>query len=225
MAETGEDTTRMSQLELRIGDDPNQCVQWYDPQAGRVLDELVVPMTPSGCAIEGFAISPSGSWVVTARCSGQGEWGYDVIQSHPLSAQGGIPEKHGYMLDTPVFAEDESYLLGGYGENWLGGWWSHPDDDFYETPARGGTVTFGWLFTHHLSGHGTEFHELRMTIPAGWIPDDPDDETWLGPRHIEPFRRGARMVMPGSIPFQIAGPLPPIIELPTPHPNGGRFLA
>jgi len=219
------EATQMNQPELRIdGSYPNQRLRWQAPETGRVLNELLVPVTQSGCAIEEFSISPSGAWIATARFSGQGEWGYDVIKAHPLSVQGGIAERYGYMLDIPVFAEDESRLLGGYGESWLGGWWSHPEDDFYEVPARGGDVTFGWLFTHHLPSHRVDFHELRMTIPAGWFPDDPEAEKWFGPRHIQPYCQGAKMLLPGTIPFEIEGPLQPVIQLPMPHPEGGEYL-
>ena len=206
-------------------DGKSQLLCWREAGTGRVLDRIEVPTTGCGCAVEEFSLSPSGDWIVTARCSGQGEWGYDVIRAHPLQRQGGIEERYGYLLDLPVFARDESYLLGGYGEDWLGGWWADPEDDYYEDPARGGEVTFGWLFTHHLPGPEVELHELRVTVPRGWFPDDPEDEKWMGARQIAPIPGGgARMILPGNIPYEIPGPLARSIELPMPHPHGGKLL-
>ncbi len=207
-------------------DKGNDLLRWREPgPSGRVLDEVSVPGTSCGCGIEEYAVSPSGDWIVTARCSGQGEWGYDVVCAHPLQRQAGIDERYGYMLDMPVFADDESYLLGGYGEDWLGGWWAHPEDDYFEEPARGGRLTFGWLFTHRLPDHEVRWHALVVTVPAGWMPDDPEAETWMGPRYIAPAPGGgARMVLPGEVPFRIDGPLAETIEVPMPHPGGGRLL-
>ena len=211
-------------LELRH-DYETDRLAWYDSATDQVVDELTVPSTSCGCAIEEFRVSPSGKWIVTARWSGQGEWGYDVIRSHPLAHLAGIPERIGYILDLPAFAADESYILGGYGEHWLGGWWGHPDDDFYETPSRGGIITFGWIFQHSLPSQDVTFHELRMNLPSGWFPDDAENEKWMGARSIVPLEDGGiRMILPGKIPFEYAGPLPGTIDLPVPHPEGGKLL-
>jgi len=211
-------------LELRHDYEAGRLA-WHNAATGQIANELILPSTPSGCAIEEFKVSPSGNWIVTSRSSGQGEWGYDVIQSHPLRYMAGVPERAGYMLELPEFAPDESYILGGFGECWLGGWWSHPDDDFYETPARGGSVTFGWLFRHALPSQEVTLHELRMIIPIGWMPNDPDDEMWLGPRLITPVKNGGfEMMLPGHVSFEYAGPLAGLIELPVPHPGGGKLF-
>lgn len=187
----------------------------------------LAPSTYCGCAIEEFATSPSGHWIVTSRWSGQGEWGYDVFKSTPLERRGGTLDRYGYILDLPAFANDESYLLLGYGEDWLGGWWCHPDDDeldFYETPARGGDTHFGWLLKHHLPSQKVETIELRMILPQGWIPHDPESESWFGPRSIEPHEDGFRLMLPGGHRATISGPLGPIVHLPTPRPNGKGLI-
>lgn len=217
----------MARPQLQINRDRhgNQRVSWVDPGSGQVQDSIDIPVTRAGCAIEEHALSPSGEWIVTWRHSGQGEWGYDVIRADPLQRQAGIDERYGYMLDLPVFAPDESSLLGGHGDDWLGGWWSHPEDDPYDDPARGGDLVFGWLFVHRLPGHEVTFHQLRMTVPQGWFPaDDPDDERWMGPSDIRPAGDGVHLVLPGGVPHQIPGPLAEVIRLPTPHPEGGRLL-
>jgi hypothetical protein len=127
------------------------------------------------------------------------------------------------MLDLPRFSADESRVIGGFGERWLGFWWSHPDDDYLD-PARGGQISFGFVFVHHLPSHRVKRHELRMDLPNGWVPDDPDGETWLGAREITPVGDGVRVSLPGGVAWKIEGPLPPVILVPTPHPAGGRLL-
>ncbi len=187
-----------------------------------VLDELACLTTGKGCGIEGIDVSPSGAWLVTLRHSGQGEWGYDVVRTCPLTNVAGTPEERGYMLDLPKFSDDETRLVGGFGERWLGGWWAHPDDDC-ETPARGGVITFGTLFVHHLPSHKVERHELRMNLPQGWVPRKPEAEVWYAARDITPTAsHGVRLVLPGGASFEIDGPLPKVILLPTPDPASGQ---
>ena len=215
---------RTASLELRY-DHETYRLAWHNPATGQIVDELTVPSTSCGCGIEEFRESPSGNWIVTARWSGQGEWGYDVIRSKPLERLAGISERGGYILDLPKFSADESYVLGGYGYNWLRGWWVTDDDDCYEDPSRGGIILFGWLFRHSLPSQDVTFHKLRMDLPSGWFPNDFEDEKWLGARAIAPLENGGvKMMLPGGIPFECAGPLPDTIDLPVPHPDGGMLL-
>ena len=184
---------------------------------------MACPVTRSGCYIEEIGASPSGHWLVTQRLSGQGQWGYDVFRSSPLLREAGVLEERGYMLDMPKFSADETLLIGGFGACWLGGWWAHPDDD-YKDSARGGRISFGFLFVHQLPRHRVERHELQMDLPKGWLPADPDAEAWYGARAIEPSGSGIRLTLPGGARVEVEGPLPPVILLPSPHPAGGRLL-
>jgi hypothetical protein len=190
--------------------------------SGEPLDEVYVPSTRCGCALEEIAESPLGNWIVGRRCSGQGEWGYDIITGSPLRRVAGIEERPGYMLDLPVFADDESYLVGAYGERWLGGWWAHPEDDHYETPSRGGRHDFGWIFRHSLPSHNVEWMHLVMDIPKGWFPDDPEDYIWAGARCIRPFASGVRLELPGGTEFTISNWSKEVV-VPTPNPNRDRL--
>ena len=202
-------------------DDHRQTVRRRIWGSKAVVEETVCPVTRSGCAIEEIAASPSGRWLVTQRYSGQGEWGYDVFRSCPLAREAGISEEYGDMLDLPRFSTDETRLVGGFGENWLGGWWAHPDDDI-EGPARGGPICFGFLFVHYLPSHQVDRHELRIDLPAGWQPDDPWAE-WYGARDITPINEGVRLTLYRGVVVEIEGPLPPVILLPAPHPSGERL--
>ena len=212
----------MKNTDVTLKRDDNRFI--WETVNSEIIDELTVADSDSGCGIEEHVLSASGEWIATSRLSGQGEWGYDLLKAVPLERQAGIEERYGYMLDIPVFSKDESFLLGGYGDAWIGGWWSHPDDDFFEDPARGGEINFGWLFKQHLPTHKLSLVELRMDLPQGWIPTDPDHEIWYGPRNIIPTDTGVSMTLSGGIPFEIETLEESIIIVPTPHPDGFRIL-
>jgi hypothetical protein len=180
--------------------------------------EVMCKISDLGCSIEEIGVSHTGAWLVTQRNSGQGEWGYDVFSTSPLARVAGVAEEAGYMLDLPRFAPDDSYLVGAAGHGFLGGWWSHPDDEPDE-PARGGSVTLGFLFVHRLPKHKVTRHELRVKLPKGWLPDDPW-EGWLGPREITPTESVVRFMPSWGVPVEVALPLPRIIWLPVPNPSG-----
>jgi hypothetical protein len=202
--------------------DDRQCVRRRPWRSGKVLEETICPVTRAGCYIEEIAASPSGRWLVTQRISGQGEWGYDLFRTAPLARVAGVAQEPGYILELPRFSEDETRLVGGAGPGFLGGWWAHPDDDL-EVPARGGPVSLGFLFVHRLPSHRVTRHELRVELPEGWLPEDPEAE-WYGPQDITPTAGGVRMMLSWGVPVELHDPLPRIIRLPVPHPSGKGVL-
>jgi hypothetical protein len=187
------------------------------------LEETVCRVTSCGCAIVEIGASPSGAWLVTQRSSGQGEWGYDVFRTRPLTREAGVTQERGYLLELPRFAADETWLVGGAGPGFLGGWWAHPDDD-PESPARGGVVTLGFLLVHRLPSHRVTRHALRVKLPKGWLPEGPTAEAWYGPREIRPTAGGVRLVPSWGAPIEVRFPLPWAIRLPTPAPSGEGLL-
>jgi hypothetical protein len=96
--------------------DTRQTVRRCRKKPKAVLEETVCKIASNGCYIEEIGASPSGEWLVTQRISGQGEWGYDVFRTAPLSREAGVTTERGYILDLPAFASDESFLVGGAGE-------------------------------------------------------------------------------------------------------------
>lgn len=186
-------------------------------------EEIVAPFYSLGCAIEEIAASPLGHWIVTQRSSGQGDWGYDVLRVKPLAREAGVVDEFGYMLELPEFWPDESRLVGGAGDGFLGGWWAR-DEDFYVTPARGGPVTMGFIFVHELPSHRVTRHLLSIDLPKGWMPDAPDANTWYGPQAIRPVKGGVTMTLSWGLDVEIKEPLPPVIWLATPHPSGNGLL-
>jgi hypothetical protein len=200
-----------------------QAVQRCRWPSRKVIEETVWPVTSLGCYIHGIEPSPSGNWLVTQRISGQGDWGYDVFRTRPLARVAGVAQERGYILELPRFSADESWLVGGFGIDWLGGWWIADGDD-WDSPARGGLVSFGFLFVHRLPSQRMTRHELRVDLPKGWLPDDPESEVWYGASNIEPLGKGVRLTFAGGVPVEIGGPLASVIRLPTPHPAGGKLL-
>lgn len=201
--------------------DARQTVRRSERQTGAAIDEVVCPMASDGCYIHEIAASRSGNWLVTMRISGQGEWGYDVFGTSPLSREAGVITAPGYLLELPRFSEDESRLIGAFGERFLGGWWAHPDDDL-EDPARGGPVCLGFLFVHHLPSHHVDRHELQVVLPEGWLPEDPWNG-WEGPV-VNPSAHGVELAPSWGVPIEITHPMPPVILLPAPHPSGKGLL-
>jgi hypothetical protein len=200
---------------------PGQPVQRRSWHSKAVVDETFCPITRSGCAIEEIGASPAGTWLVTQRFSGQGEWGYDVFRTCPLAREAGITEEPGYILDLPQFSGDEALLVGA-GLRCLGGWWAHPEDDVDE-PARGGSVSLGFLFVHRLPSHQVTRHEVRIELPQGWLPEDPWAE-WYGPRNTAPVGDAIRFMTSWGVPVEVKMPVPPVLLLPAPHTSGRGLL-
>lgn len=191
-------------------------------QSDKVLAETNEPVNSCGCYIQEIGASPSGEWAVTQRNSGQGEWGYDVFRIDPLARDAGVNYEKGYILELPSFAPDESFIVGGAGPEYLGGWWRHPDDEV-DDPPRGGEFSLGFLFVHRLPSHEVTRHELRVEVPVGWRPDDPWGE-WHGPQEITVTRTRVRLVPSWGVSVEVKFPLPSVIWLPTPHPSGNGLL-
>ncbi|MCA9608897.1 MAG: hypothetical protein KC619_25005 [Myxococcales bacterium] len=173
---------------------------------------LSLPVSGAGCAIEEIAASASGRFAVTQRFSGQGECGFDVIDLDRMEWLGGVPERAGYILELPVFSDDESRVVAAIGPR-LGGWWAHPDDDVDE-PSRGGVVDLATLYELRLESRELHACRLELDVPEGWLPEDPWSEAWLGPTRLEAVDGGLRMVLPGGDPFRQIGPLPDVLRLP-----------
>ena len=218
---TGPFTYRDEKQFVAVEDD-RQTIRRRVWETKAIIEEAICPVSRCGCEIDEIVASPSGSWLVTQRVSGQGEWGYDVFRMSPLSREAGTSDADGYMIEIPTFAADEMQIVGGFGHRWLGGWWAHDDDDYY-APARGGLISFGFLLIHQLPSHQVGWHELTMELPKGWFPDDPEDSIWYGVREIV-VESKIRMKLYGGVKFELTRSPPPVILLPTPHPSGNRLL-
>jgi hypothetical protein len=186
------------------------------------VERCSVEITSSGCGITEIAVSRSGRWAVSQRSSGQGEWGYDLFSTSPMQRVAGIAERCGYIAETPQFSADESKLAGGYGNDWLGSWWTDSEDDWSE-PARGGLLEIGFVFIHDLLDHCVSLHELVVQVPRGWVPDDPEEAMWSSPTNIVPTEHGFSMTLPGGVPFSVEAP-GERVQLPLVHPSGGKLL-
>jgi hypothetical protein len=112
--------------------DDRQTVRQCRWPSREVIEEIVIPPTNAGCHISEFNVSGSGAWVTTARISGQGEWGYDILRTAPLLRIGGVDERRGYISEAPRFAADES-RVAVFAGRWLN--WVYDE----RGPARAGT--------------------------------------------------------------------------------------
>jgi hypothetical protein len=180
-----------------------------------VIEELTVPLTRAGCHIYAFNVASSGAWVTTERISGQGEWGYDVFRTAPLTRVGGVDECRGYISEAPRFSADES-RIAVFASRWL----NWVDD---EEPSPGGYVNVGWLYVHRLPGLEETDHEVVVCLPSGW-KSEVEWDRWHLPKEVTPVGDGVRLIPSGGLPVEIPGPLPDVIVLPTPHPSGKGFM-
>jgi hypothetical protein len=203
--------------------DSRQTVQRSVGPSRIPVETTICPEKTSGCVIENMIASPKGHWIVTCRGSGEGDWGYDVFRVKPLSREAGIIDEGGYMLECPKFWPDESRIVGGGGEGFLSEWWMHADDVCYSA-ARGGPVTMGFIFIHHLPSHEITRYPLCCDLPKGWIPDDVDCPVWYRPMTIGPTTHGISMVLSWGVTVDLEEPLPAEIWLATPHPSGRALL-
>ena len=191
--------------------DDRQTVRRCRWPSKEAIEELTVPLTWAGCHIYAFNVSPSGAWITTERISGQGEWGYDVFRTSPLTRVGGVDECRGYISEAPRIAADESRIAV------LASKWLHWVDD--EGPSPGGYVNVGWLYFHRLPGLEETDHEVVVHLPSGW-KSEIQRNRWHLPKEVTPVGDGVRLIPSGGLPVEIPGPLPAVIVLPTPHPSG-----
>ena len=197
--------------------DDRQTVRRCHWPSRETIEEIVIPLTNAGCHIFAFNVAASGAWITTERISGQGEWGYDILRTAPLTRIGGVDERRGYISETPRFATDQS-RIAVFASRWL-----HWVDDEDETPSLGGYVNVGWLYFHALPGLEETDHEVVVHLPAGWKAKVKNFQ-WYMPKEVAPVGDGVRLIPSGGVPVEIPGPLPEVIVLPTPHPSGRGFL-
>jgi len=174
--------------------------------------ELRIPVDPSGCAVEDVVASQSGRWASTQCFSGQGECRFDIIDLESMKRVGGVGEMHGYILETPAFAADESRVVACCTPR-LGAFWA-PGGYFEDEPSPSGVIELGTLYEFRFDSHALHACKLELEIPRGWLPEDPDSDVWYGPTGVLPIEGGLRMVLPGGDRFEHRGSLPVVLRLP-----------
>jgi hypothetical protein len=174
--------------------------------------EILIPVAGSGCAIEEVAIAPSGRWATTQRFSGQGEHGFDILDLERMQRIGGLSDRRGYILETPIFANNEARVIACT-TSMLSGFWCHRDDDI-DMRARGGVIELAQIHEHDLTTHRMRSCVLEIEVPPSWLPDDPWSSIWYGPTAIEALDAGVRMVLPGGDRFEHREALPDRLRLP-----------
>ncbi len=172
-----------------------------------------------GCPAQSLEVSPDGQWIFAERWSGQGDWGYDLLSVEPLRRRLGRSCSWGYMTASPAFSQSGDRLVIGHGKRWAGNWWADLDDlDEDDESARGGPVTLGWLIDHRLETLTVTRHELRMELPAGWLPENLEEALDGSPPDISLTGGVIRMTLPGDMELEVAAdPLPEVVWLPVPQ--------
>lgn len=113
----------------------------------------------------------------------QSEIGFEFIDITPQGVS--HDSQAGYFFEgtndvtRPAFSPDGQFWVFGYKmyEIW---WASDPEDiDTYEQPARGGEYPLGALMVFRGKQPLPQSIPLIATLPAGWLPTDPDAEEVL----------------------------------------------
>ena len=182
-----------------------------------VVEQTVIPLSHHGCHLESFLVSPSGKWVSTERLSGQGDWGYEILQTSPLRWVGGAENIRGYINEPPRFAADESRyaVFGSLTLRWV--------EDTTTVFTDGGWVNVGWLYLLRIPHVEVSDHEVVVRLTPGWKAEQRSQD-WHMPKGIEPVGDGLRIHDWCGQACDIPGPLPETIVLPTPHPSGKGHL-
>lgn len=193
--------------------DDRQTVRRCRWPSREVIEEIVIPLTHAGCHISEFNVSGSGAWITTERISGQGEWGYDILRTDPLTRVGGVAQARGFISEAPRFAADESCVavFASRWQHWLS-----------KEPRLRGYVNVGWLYLYRLPGLEETDHEVVVHLLDDWEPEV-EYHRWGLPKQVTPMGEGVRLVPSGGLPVEVVGPLPEVIVLPTPHPSGQGF--
>ncbi len=129
-----------------------------------------------------LVISPSGD-LALCHWIDQSEAGFEFIDITP---QGVFHDfQASYFLEGTNDVTRAVFSPGG--ESWVFGykmyevWWApDPEDiDTYDQPARGGEYSLGTLQVFRKKQPLTRTIPLIATLPAGWLPADPDAEEVL----------------------------------------------
>lgn len=197
--------------------DTEQTVRVCRWPSKEVFEQIVIPFSHHGCHLESFLVSPTGRWVSTGRISGQGDWGYEILQTSPLRWVGGADNIRGYISEPPRFSADESRyaVFGSRTFRWV--------KDTTTVFTEGGWVNVGWLYLLGVPHVEISDHEVVVQLTPGWKAELPPKD-WHMPRGIEPVGDGLRIHDWCGQAIEIPGPLPETIVLPTPHPSGIGLL-
>ena len=162
--------------------------------------------------VEYLALSPRGDRCV-ATWLDESEWGYvaiDVDAWRQLEAE--LYWKTP-TLAPPAFSPDGNYVVACH--YLRDAWWNDGRaEDPEEIPSPGGAWLAGAITTHDLATNTISRHDVMVTVPQGWLPDDPYNSVWnmlWGPEFITD--REFRIWLPGGREQVLAMPLRERIDI------------
>lgn len=147
-----------------------------------LLHSCPIPLPPRAGWMHDLVISPRDDLAV-CHWIDQSEAGFECID---ITAQGVSHDTQAsYFLEgtnettQAVFSPDGEFWVFGYKMYEV--WWApDPEDiDTYDQPARGGSYSLGALQVFRQKKPIFPTIPLIATLPAGWLPEDPDAEDVL----------------------------------------------
>lgn len=148
----------------------------------RVVSVARLPYPRHGLAGGRLILSPSERLVLLATFSGQSEEAYDLFQ-----LAGGMEKiaSMSYEVGESAsygFSSSEDLLLMALPDTCCE-WWLQWQDAEAEPDERGRlSFRFGQLRVHEIASNVVSVHEIRVSVPEGWAPDDSSYDPELYPR-------------------------------------------
>jgi hypothetical protein len=105
----------------------------------------------------------------------QSQWGYVGVDLATLAQTDVALTADGPTLSPPAFSPDDAMIVACH---YTGNrWWSDDPDDWY-APSPGGERKVGTISVHYLATGRISFHDVFVDLPAGWLPDRPEEPDW-----------------------------------------------
>lgn len=176
--------------------------------------EVVAQMeicVPHG-GVEYLVMSPKGD-LCLATWLDQNEWGYVTIDVKDWVQREAHLNWPSPTLSPPAFSLDGTQVVAchSHRDTW---WHEEHGDDAEEIPSPGGSWLVGVVTAHDLAASTVNRHDVRVTVPKGWLPNDPYDSVWhylWGPEFLSD--RKFRVWLPGGREKIFDLPLPARVDI------------
>lgn len=145
----------------------------------------------------------------------QASWGYELVDAAGHAQLAAARQWPQPTVSPPGFSQDGAFLVGCHFVK--SGWWTDEIDDYWEYPADGGPRQCGTISVHELSTGAVTLHEVIVDLPAGWLPDRPDNAKWdmiWGPEFLD--ARTFSVWLPDHSTATLTLPLPAQVTIPHP---------
>ena len=147
-----------------------------------VVSVARIPYPRRGLAGGRIIVSPSERLALLATFSGQSEQAYDLFQ-----VAGGIEKiaSMSYEVGESAsygFSQDEDLLLMALPDTCCEGWLLWQDAEAEPDEKGRLSFRFGQIRVHKIGSNEVSVHEIRVSVPEGWAPDETSYDPELYPR-------------------------------------------